>query len=110
MMRRSCCIAIAVALVTMSLGCSSTRVETRGYSLSFKPEATIKIIDCITTEQVIQDSKGLVAKGQAGPAGFSTQVLENDEVIIVRTTAEGHRQIKAALRDLREQDDSASSK
>jgi hypothetical protein len=89
---RSSCIIIAFFGMCFLVGCGS-KLTTRSYPLGRYPKVTKKIVDEIITDEI---RKHLDAEQNRGR--FLLQTF--DEHIVVKTTSEGHRQIKAELKKL----------
>jgi hypothetical protein len=90
----------SVAIGASLIGCSDLTWETHSYPLGDKPEATRRIVDAVTTDQLKLHGDEVLEQTADGETGFVFEVVSDEGVVVVRTTTEGHRQICEALRKL----------
>ena len=104
-MRYVCYGAAVMVLVAAVVGCetpNSATLEIYSYRLGPKPIAAQKIIDVIITQQLKVHAVGILRDTKSGEKMFMSQVIKEEDVVVVRTTREGHRQINKALEQLRQ--------
>ena len=106
-MRYVCYGAAVMVLVAAVVGCetpNSATLEIYSYRLGPKPQAAQKIIDVIITQQLKIHAEEILrdTQTQVGQKGFMSQVIKEEDVVVVRTTREGHRQISEAREQLRQ--------
>jgi len=98
-MRRLCC-AVALLLVGTMVGCQ-TQFEPRAYQLGPKPKAALEVIKEITIDEIKQHRQVMkdVPVGKKVPL---YNVIEDEGVVVVRTSPQGHHRIETALKNLRD--------
>jgi hypothetical protein len=102
-MRKGVLCGVCMTLTGLILaGCSSVPVETRAYSLGEHPETAREVISQIATDQVRRNMDEWSKQAKGGSTPLLTPIPK-EGMVVVRTTLEGHHQIEAALRELREQ-------
>lgn len=99
-MRYVCCSIVVMVLLMCVAGCETATLTTRSYSLGPKPKAALVIIDQITMRQIERHGKEIMRDTPIGAKKAIVNVIEEEEIVVVQTTREGHRQIKVALQDL----------
>lgn len=88
------CIIIAFFAMFFLVGCDSAKLTTRAYPLGRYPKAAEVIVIEIATDELRKHPHAEVKR----PNRMLAKTV--DEHIVVKTTPEGHRQIKASLKDL----------
>ena len=97
-MRNVCCATMLLLLVT-AVGCQ-TQFESRTYQLGPKPKAALVMIDQITMDEMKQHKDEVQEDTAMGGKVMISKVIEEEGVVVVRTTPQGHRRITAALEEL----------
>jgi len=101
-MRYVCCTVAMLVLAASMVGCA-TQFVSRTYQLGPKPKAAQEMINQITTDEIKQHREDYMRDAPTGTPVFVMKVIEDEDVIVVRTTPQGHQRIKAALDRLRNQ-------
>ena len=99
-MRYVCYGAAVMVLATAVVGCANTTWVVRSYPLGPRPEAAVNVIDLIVTDQL--SVQAVEIRNRGPKQGTLYKVHQQEGVVVVRTTREGHRQIEAALKELQE--------
>ena len=94
--RRVCWSFIVIAFFAMCFlaGCGGSKLTTRAYPLGRYPEVTKKIVSEIVSDDLVKHRHA--EQRRSGRMLYETF----DDHIVAKTTAEGHRQIEASLKNL----------
>jgi len=79
-----------------------TPFEAKTYQLGPKPKAALAAIDQITTDEIKQHREEVMKDAPAGTPAPISKVIEDEGIVVVRTTPQGHRRIAATLAKLRD--------
>ena len=90
------CVAICLLILT---GCSVANLQSRAYVLGGNAETQKVLIDQIVRRETKRHYKAIMRATQNKTITVMDPV-EEDGVLVVQTTPEGHREIKAALKEL----------
>lgn len=96
-MMRNVMVTIGMSVMAVVLtGCAGSTVTTRSYAVGEYPRTTELIVESIVKDQ---NKQHLEKTGKSSEKETGYEDIRNERTIVVRTTEEGHRQIKEAIRE-----------
>lgn len=100
---RYVCYAVALLVLAAAMAGCQTQFTSRTYQLGPKPKAAQEMIDQITMDEAKQHKDDFQRDTPTGVPVPVMTVIEDEGIVVVRTTPQGHQRIKAALDELQNQ-------